>query len=115
MFLIEGLVVYYTIAQFLSDMFNFPRPFTGGVETIILIGAAVVAYSEYTKTQKAKGDSSAMHDIVLDNTARDCVAALAYGVLALAFTQYWAFFLSCSMLAGCFYLYRRRLCKKWVA
>lgn len=113
MFLIEGLIVYYAIAHFIGDMFNFPRPFPDGVETVILIGAGVVAYYEYTKAQKAKGDTGAMHDIVLDNTARDCISALAYGVLALAFTQYWAFFLSCSMIATCFYLYRRRLCKKW--
>lgn len=115
MLVVEGLIVYYAITQFISEMFNTARPFSDGVETVIMIGAAVVAYCEYTKAKKLRGDRLAMQEMIVDSTARDCVAMLTYLVLAMVFWKYWVFFLSCSMLAGCFYLYRRRLCKKWVA
>lgn len=114
MLVVEGLIVYYAITLFVGGMFDMVRPFADGVELIIVIGAAAVSYCEYTKAKKIHGDRIAIQEMVLNNTARDCVTMLTYLVLAMVFWKYWVFFLSCSMLAGCFYLYRRRLCKKWV-
>lgn len=111
MFAIEGLVIYYSVFLFLCPLFGIETPLKDGVETLVVIGGAVAAYSEYKRVSASGQTLESKKTQFLYCVKRDLSAAVLYFALAIVVSKYMSFFFGAALFAFVFFLWRRRICK----
>lgn len=111
MFAIEGLVIYYSVFLFFCPLFGIETPLKDGVETLVVIGGAVVAYSEYRRVSGSEQTLESKKTDLLYCVKRDLSAVVLYLTLAIVVSKYMSFFFGAALFAFVFFVWRRRLCK----
>lgn len=111
MFAVEGLVIYYALFSFFAGLADVETPLKGGVETLVIFAAALIAYSEYQRVSKGDQTWESKKTELLHCVKRDLSAVLLYLFLGMAVSKYGAFFFGAAVVAFVFFVWRKRLCK----